>query len=175
MANPFKRASKTKPASGSGDYITDGDYDLLIENLIMREGGYKGDSFVAEFRVEKAERLEPDVAPNKVDSNVSYARVLKDDFNYQLMMSLMYAVGTATGDDLDDMSTDPAKGETKSELEKWLEYCCSKEQPCRGVRIHARTYRTKTKAGDIITAVRWSAKEQEGEEIAANRAKLDNE
>jgi hypothetical protein len=173
MSNPFKRASKTKPAATGGNYITDGDYDFLIENLVMREGGYKGDSFVAELRVERADRLEPDVQPNKVGSTVSYARVLKDDFNYQLMMALMYQVGVATGDDLDDMATEPEKGETESELEKWLKYACSKDQPCRGVRISARTYRTKTKKGDVITAVRWSAKEQDAEEIAANRAKLD--
>jgi hypothetical protein len=167
MANPFARAAGTKPATTGGSYIVDGDYDFLIENILMRENGFKGDSFVAELRVERSERVEQDVAPNKVGSSASYARVLNSDFQFQLMMAFMYAVASATGDDLESMSV--------KELEEWLKYCTGKEQPCRGIRIHGRTYRTKTKKGDVITAVRWSASEQEGEEIAANRAKLGNE
>jgi hypothetical protein len=165
MANPFARAAGTKPATTGGTYIVDGDYDFLIENLIMRESGFKGDSFVAELRVERADQTEHDVKPNKVGSSASYARVLNSDFQYQLMMAFMYQVAVATDDDLENMSP--------KELEDWLKYCTGKEQPCRGVRISGRTYRTKTKKGDVITAIRWSAKEQEGEEIAANRVKLD--
>jgi hypothetical protein len=174
MANPFKRASKTKPAVTGGNWIVDGDYDFLIENLVMRENGFKGDSFVAELYVERAKQTDPDVKPNQEGSSASYARVLSSDFQYQLMMALMFQVGVATGDDLNDMSTEEDPKTGKSELEEWLEYACGKEQPCRGVRISGRTRKTKTKKGDVITAIHWTAKPQDEAEIAANRKKLDD-
>lgn len=164
-SNPFKRAAGQKPASGSGTWITDGDYDYLIERLVMKEEGYKGDSFTAELRVEKAKQIIADVKPNPEGSSVSFTRVLDDDFKYQLMMAFMYEVAVATGDDLEAMNP--------QQLEDWLKLCCSKEQPCRGVRISNRTKRTKTRAGQEITANQWRAVEQTGEEIAAGRAKLD--
>ncbi len=165
MSNPFKKASTTKPAASGGEFIQDGDYDFLIERLVMREGGFKGDSFVAEFRVERAAQTRADVKPNPVGSSCSRATVLSTDFAYQLMMAFMHQVGVATGDDLSEMSPD--------QVEEFLRYACGKDNPCRGVRITDRTYRTTTKKNLEIVAHKWSAVAQTDEEIAANRAKLD--
>lgn len=162
--NPFARGAASKPASVGGNYITKaGSYDFVIDQLTLKEGGYKGDSFIAELVVEKAEKTEDDDV-HKPGEARSYVRNLKSDFMYELMMAFMYAVGECTGDDLYSMDTD--------QIEEFNRSCCGKDQPARGVRIHGDAFYTTTEKGNKILAVKWSGLEQSDEDIAKRRKEL---
>lgn len=165
--NPFARGADTAPATVGGNYITKpGSYDFTILDLTLKEGGYKGDSFIAELQVDKAEKTGEtgEAGTHKPGESRSYVRNLKSDFMYELMMAFMYAVGECTGDDLYSMEQD--------DIEKFLEQCMDKDQPCRGVRIHGDAFYTQTADKRTILALKWSGIEQSDEDIAKRRKEL---
>lgn len=162
--NPYARAAGSKPATVNGNYIEKpGLYDFLIEKLEMREEGFKGNSFIANLRIESSRKTTDDDIHNPGESK-AYVKNLKSDFMYELMMAFMYTVGQATGDDLSDMD--------EEQIEEFLRYATSKDQPCRGVRVRGDAFWTTTQKGEKIIAVNWTTEKQSDEEIASQRKTL---
>src|SRR5881398_1708922 len=92
MAISAALAKKIADASptGGGNIIVDGDYVLLIKELLLKDG-FKGNSFISKFDVVIAQEKRPGVVPNQpgtdcyqalnLDSNKMAPGNMKQFFN----------------------------------------------------------------------------------------------
>lgn len=175
-------------ATGGGNNIRDGIYKKLIEKVFVHEG-HNGDCFIAEFRVVESEangavddRGVP-VIPNAVGSNCSMvcnfsahesAAGNAKAFVEAAIQGLGYSY-----DEFVALRDDKGNPMFASE-EEALAFCCSDQNPLRGIAIANETRQTVNKgrknpanAGKKLTLNGWRPIAQTEEDIAEQRKFLD--
>ena len=161
-------------ASGGGNYIRDGVYDLTVKAL-KENRGHNGYSIIAEFQVDSATpngeyALTPDgksttdklVEPNPVGSEVSVVFNFKHDSAPGNVKALAIALLASLG--YTEAQIDSAAIAT----------LVSDKNPARGMRIKDATYRKRAKeSGKLLVLNRWETVPQTPDDIAARRKELD--
>ena len=162
-------------ASGGGNHLRDGNYVLLVEN-VMLEKKFGGETFIAEMRVMQATpngELDDKgnaIVPNKVGSTASLVCNLTKHES---------AAGNAKAFVLGVLA---ALGYTEEQITEQLmvEVCDKKVQPLRGMGVECRTYRkvnqgrvNEANKGKPLTLPRWYPIAQDKPSIKAQRAYLD--
>lgn len=159
----------TSTASGGGDFLKDGIYELLITKIKIAEKAkkeaFKGDMFVVEFFILAAEQdaANPDLKPSKQYSTASFVVNLTNNLS---------APGNVKGFVINLLGVEDADAE---EIGKTLEALIGETQPGRGMRLRDETYRKGivSKPGQTMTAHRWIHIEQTSDEVAEWRKKID--
>lgn len=135
--------------SGSGTYISDGNYVFAVKRLLVNKG-YKGRFLIGEFLVLDSERVNPDAAPNAVGTECSVAFQLdgagrKGSAQKGNAKDLMCAL---LGHDA--RSEDSELG--RKFVEAVIRYAGSPDSPestaARGMLVVCRTQRRKTQEGE---------------------------
>jgi hypothetical protein len=161
-------------ASGGGNYIRDGVYDLTVKSL-KENRGHNGYSIIAEFQVDSATpngemALTPDgkavtdkpVVPNPVGSEASVVFNFKHESAAGNVKALALALLASLG--YTEAQVDAAA----------IQALVSDKNPCRGMRIKDATYRKPSKStGKILVLNRWETVPQTPDDIAKRRKELD--
>lgn len=164
--NKFEKSAESS-LSGSGTYIRDGRYVLVVDKVYEIEEGYEGDSIVAELIVLKAEangELELDkdqktpkqppvpVQPNPVGSTISAVFNFKKQPDMAPKNYKKFVLGVMEGLGATESAI------TAAELQK----ACSEKNPLHGIAVSCETNRIAIKgkqnaenAGKLITVPVW--------------------
>jgi hypothetical protein len=161
-------------ATGGGNNIRDGVYEMMVEKVHM-QSGHTGQCFIAEFRVLSAssngavdEKGHP-VVPNAPGSTCSLVCNLTKFENAAGNAKAFVANALAGLGVTEDKITPEVLG--------WV---CSESNPLRGLRVTDETYRTVNKgrsnpanAGKSLTLNKWKPIAQSKEIVEQQRAWLD--
>ena len=190
MASDYLKELAAKVANANvtnrGNMIKDGRYVLGVESVKIIKG-FKGDVFVAEFRVEQAVATEKDekgamVEPNAVGSQCSVVQPLKKEFSeVQLKAFLLGLYGFSekeiSKDEIGEcfimlVNEDPKAVDSDGTL--------IPVNPARGMLVGCETHRTvnqgrvtEANKGKIMVTPRWSPIPESQEAVQARRAQYD--
>ncbi len=146
--------------SGSGNFFTDGVYPSLIVGLLKFHKGSEGNSFIAEFLVEKGQPCEPGVACNTVGTTASVVYNTSKHKNVSMsnIKALALALAGITEEQLaqDQLAENAAAAADRrqpvSVLAEWILKATGEANPCRGRRVSGKTHRQKRKVQPEGTA-----------------------
>jgi hypothetical protein len=155
--------------SKGGNYLQDGDYEFILERVEFGQKR-KGVCFVPELRVVRADKVVDGEEPNPVGSTVSC--VWNVSTSTAAPGNIKEFILALTG--LDE-SAPPAQ------VKDLTGKAYSPEQPFRGIRIAARTFRKTNQGkdnpqnrGQIMVIPKWrTVQGQTAETVAQGRAMLD--
>lgn len=155
-------------ATVGGTPIRDGRYVMAVKSVMLKKT-FKGDMFIAEFRVEEAEKTHHEIDPNPVGSSCSLALNLTSNVS---------APGNAKQFVLGLLGLDEAKTQNDTVAKKIMECVEGDGKKVRGMLVYCETYRKQTKtganAGKEGVYPRWShVPEQTPQDIAARAADLE--
>ena len=168
----------TAQATGGGNMIRDGIYELMVEKVFM-QSGHSGECFIAEYRVLKSapngaldERGNP-VVPNPVGSSCSMVcNITKNESAAGNAKAFVEGALGCLG-----VQTAAFTADKWNEILAWV---TSEKNPLRGIKITDETVRKINKgtknaanAGKPITVNIWKPIAQTQEEVLKQRAWLE--
>ena len=169
LDNIFKKIAEAS-ATGGGNNIRDGIYDLVVEKCVLNDEAHSGTCFIVEFRVLKSqsagvldEQGKP-VVPNPEGTTCSMVcNVTKHESAYGNLKKFLVAALGGMGYTPDQITDDLIKQMFVDEPEM-----------LRGLVVHDETYRGINKgranaanAGKPLTLNKWSPIEQSEEDMEA--------
>lgn len=179
----FVKKIAAAEATGGNTRFVDGTYDLTILAIRLEDKDC-GMSFIVDFLVDKSEDVPESywIGQNavwqgtdkavhlpaiKAGRPVGYLTVVDPSKNKSGLGNARAFMDALNGDE--ELSDE--------DFEAALEFIISDDQPAKGMRIKATTYRKKIKTGDNqgkpFVAIRWEHVEQSEEEVKARRAEVD--
>lgn len=161
--------------TGSGNWIIPGDYLFEVKRLINREGGYKGDSFIAELQVIESQQTaeNPPLRPGATCSWITTSAAGDTNRNIKLgnvktfFLTLTQAAERElTEQKVKDLCNDPSQAFARDPAGNIMRDGTGREmpgpydvtkktQPCAGLRIRAAAFVKPTKAGKPFTFMNW--------------------
>lgn len=162
-------------ATGGGNNIRDGVYEMMVEKVHM-QSGHSGECFIAEFRVLKSsangaadDRGNP-IVPNAVGSTCSMVcNLTKHESAAGNAKAFVENALAGLGVTADKITPD---------VMAWV---CSENNPLRGLKVIDETYRTINKgrsnsanAGKPLTLNKWRAITQTKADVEKQRGWLDS-
>lgn len=185
-----------KPTKGKGPYLDRGQGRVTIKSiqsgvmLFNKKTQQEEPTFVAKLQIESCSPLPEDEAPpHPVGTEIDWMQPENKQMGRNNALAFLMA---ATGNPQSDFSADlflgadekPIKAEGKvkpdgspiyiTKCDVLLNQVCGPDQALRGLVVDYRTFKTITKeTKQVIHPATFSHVEQTGEQVAANRARLD--
>lgn len=181
MGFSFRQAAMTKGGTGRKPFIEPGiDAELVVTKAQLIEGGYKGNSFVFEFRVLSAKGIAPGVTPPVVGSERAYVIDLDNkDYGLPNLMSVCEALegGHMPGLSDEQKAELEKSGQSKQSIQETHE--AKQEASLRqliaeavGATVRVTTNGVMTKKNEPFTAITWYHINQTIEQVRERRAQM---
>lgn len=182
MAFSYRDAAKTKGGTGRKPFIEPGiEAEMMVILAKLIEGGYKGNSFVFEFKVVNSRAIAAGAEAPPPGAERAYIVNLDDkDYGLKNLMSVAEALNGGPMPGLSDEDAKAMKAAGKSDqaiadlhLDKQEAALRSLLSEAQGIMVKVVTTAVTTKKNTEFTATDWRhVPGQTAETVRANRARI---